>query len=78
MPTLKTAIAMASAPVTKAVAQAMRNERAMLEMATPPKICVMAKMGMPEMRSVTTKNRRERSEPRTIWPLVRGVERRMS
>ena len=78
MPTLNTAITIASAPVTNAVAQAIRNESVMLEIATPPKICVIAKMGIPEISSVTTKNNRESSEPSTICPLVSGVERRMS
>ncbi len=78
VPTLKTAIAIASAPVTNAVAQAIRNDMVMLEMATPPKICVMAKMGMPLTSRATTKNSRESSEPSTICPLVSGVARRMS
>jgi hypothetical protein len=47
-------------------------------MATPPKICVIEKTGMPLTSSATTKNRRERSDPRTICALVSGVARRMS
>ena len=69
---------MASAPVTKAVAVAMPTERAMLRMATPPKIWVMEKTGMPLTSRATTKNKRDRSDPRMICPLVSGVARRMS
>jgi hypothetical protein len=50
----------------------------MLLMATPPKICVIEKIGMPLTSSAMTKKRRESSDPRTIWPLVSGVARSMS
>jgi hypothetical protein len=46
------------APVTMAVLAAMRKLETMLLMATPPKIWVTAKMGMPLTRRAMTKKRR--------------------
>ena len=78
VPTLKVAIAIASMPVTNAVAAAMTKDIAMLVISTPPKICVAEKIGMPLMSSAMTKNNRLSSEPRTIWALESGVASRMS
>ena len=78
VPTLKVAIAIAIEPVTNAVAAAIAKLMVMLLIATPPKIWVIEKIGMPLTSRAMTKNSRESSEPRTIWPLVRGVASRMS
>jgi hypothetical protein len=75
---LNTAIAMARAPVTNAVAAAMPKLLTMLAIETPPKICVIEKIGIPLTSSAITKNSRDSSDPRTICPLVSGVDRRMS
>ena len=71
-------MAMASAPVTRAVTAAIRNDQTIEPMATPPKICVMEKIGTPLRSRAKTKNRRLKSEPKTIWALVSGVLSRMS
>jgi hypothetical protein len=47
-------------------------------MATPPKICVIEKIGIPLISSATTKKSLDSREPRTICALDRGVARRMS
>jgi hypothetical protein len=56
VPTLNVAIAMASAPVANAVAAAIANDTTMLQIATPPKIWVIEKTGMPLTSSATMKN----------------------
>ena len=71
-------MAMARAPVTKAVAAAMPKLLTMLAIETPPKICVIEKIGMPLTSRAMTKNRRDNSDPSTICPLVNGVDNRMS
>src|SRR5436190_1947084 len=43
-----------------------------------PIVTITQIFGMPLMSRARTKNNRESSEPRTICPFVRGVERRMS